>query len=152
LKRLFLLMLVLIFAISAMTIGHADSTLDYEGATASSSVKVSIPSRFSVNIPATIYADQPVTLTAGMMSLQSNHQVNVYITNLGLNDSLTVYNEQGGSATVNFVGLEEGQRAGRFTNGDLTSKVTFHCQCDGGSAGEYTGTVEFQITLGLIEG
>ena len=76
-----------------MTIGHADSTLDYEGATASSSVKVSIPSRFSVNIPATIYADQPVTLTAGMMSLQSNHQVNVYITNLGLNDSLTVYNE-----------------------------------------------------------
>lgn len=109
------------------------------------------PSTYCIKIPATIYQDETVTLTAEFVNVRDNEQVNIDVSNLDENHCITLTSEDGNTMKALYDG--DTGHAGVFTNDcNLVSTTSFHFQSNGGNkAGSYSGTVEFTVSLGVKE-
>lgn len=131
-----------VYAEEVLGPGQADSTLTYH-----------VDSQFSVIIPETIdVTNDAYYFSSGMMDLADGESVVVRITGLQ-NDRVTLTNANGNTVqlAINQLGDPEGRNSnvvGLFKSGYTTSSVGFSCSCiDGARAGDYSGSVTFDISL-----
>lgn len=143
---------------SFSTTAYAADTSVYGDSSADTIVTYHVDSQYMVYIPETLDltyldANNPYVFTAGMMELQENEKVCVKPST----DLITLTNGSGASIMGYFNRSDTREtitsinNAAEFTNGQLVSNYGIYFTLDGGSgfhAGDFTGTVTFDVSLG----
>ena len=117
----------------------------------SCAVNYYVESQYSIWIPEEINLNETYTFEADFLNIAPEEQVNVDCINM-TNGKITLTNGNGKSIAVELYNGRNDTRLAEFTD-NMMSNISFWGQLqDGGSAGYYTGVLEFSISLGMREG
>lgn len=122
--------------------------LPYNEAKGQSTVTYQVDSSFCVIIPETVDAFNGFQLTASYMNITNSEQVNVSVNG---ENSIPMTNDEGDTFNLR-LNVNGNDHVAEFVKNQLTSDFVVYGQPDGGdmpAAGNYTGTVEFVVNLGV---
>lgn len=146
-KKLLALSLCLVMVLSCSISAFA-AELPYNEATGQSTVTYQVDSSFCVIIPETVDAFNGFQLSASYMNIINSEQVNVSING---ENSIPMTNDEGDTFNLK-LNLNDRDHVAEFVKNQTASEFIVTGQPDGGempSAGNYTGTVEFIVNLGV---
>lgn len=139
------LFLIMVFSCSVTTFAEE---LPHDGAKGKTTVTYQVDSSFCVIIPETVDAFNGFQLTASYMNITEAEQVNVSVSG---ENRILMTNDEGDTFNLK-LNLNDRDHVAEFVKNQLTSDYTVYGQQDGGdmpAAGNYTGTVEFVVNLGI---